>query len=131
MSDQISLRVKLDASIPKLLVKVSAQDACVFGLRNLGEVNLQKENSSSGSNPNCSKVAVINISHAVAQNEILMSSKLAETLSIQDGEFVGLKNQSGGTNGQKNSINSSTTVGNGFTDRTHNINVTSSFGATG
>ncbi|CAD7929510.1 unnamed protein product [Amoebophrya sp. A25] len=96
-------KVRMDTTIPKLLVKVSPQDAQAFGIKNLGEVSLRKLGGaafSSSANGGASsgvsllssalrdRVAVVNISNTVAGGEILMSVKLAEMLEVDEEQSV-------------------------------------------
>ncbi|CAD7941602.1 unnamed protein product [Amoebophrya sp. A120] len=76
--------VRMDTTIPKLLVKIAPEDASAFGIKNLGEVLLKKPNQSDAT----ARVAVVNISNTVASSDILMSVKLADLLELDEEEQV-------------------------------------------
>lgn len=60
------MRVRLDATIPKLLVKVSPEDARASGLKNLGEITLRKP----GTRKARERIAVVNIAGVVPRSEV-------------------------------------------------------------
>eukprot|EP00397_Hematodinium_sp_SG-2012_P000409 GEMP01000409.1.p1 GENE.GEMP01000409.1~~GEMP01000409.1.p1 ORF type:complete len:1601 (+),score=465.87 GEMP01000409.1:27-4829(+) len=75
------LRVRFEATIPKLLVKISIKDTGRrLSVPNLGEVMLRSNGKE--------RIAVINISSHVEAGEIVMSLKLAEMLKVVEGHTV-------------------------------------------
>mmetsp|Transcript_6393 Transcript_6393/g.15820 ORF Transcript_6393/g.15820 Transcript_6393/m.15820 type:complete len:1478 (-) Transcript_6393:254-4687(-) len=76
------LRARVEAGIPKLLVKINPQEAEAFGAKNLAEVTLRKVLALRG------QVAVLHLSRTVSLGEVLMSAKLADLLDIEDEESV-------------------------------------------
>lgn len=93
-SDRLFVRVRMDSTIPKLLVKVAPEDAVRHGVKNLGEVVLRKalcppsssssSSLSGGGGSGKERIAVVNISNTVSGGEVLMSVKLAEMLELDE-----------------------------------------------
>jgi len=82
MAAMITLRVRIEPRIPKLLVKINPEEAEGFAVKSLEEVTLKKVAASRG------HVAVLHMNQNVAPGELLMSLKLAEILDIQEDDTV-------------------------------------------
>eukprot|EP00929_Paragymnodinium_shiwhaense_P022395 TRINITY_DN1431_c0_g2_i4.p1 TRINITY_DN1431_c0_g2~~TRINITY_DN1431_c0_g2_i4.p1 ORF type:complete len:1618 (-),score=449.06 TRINITY_DN1431_c0_g2_i4:289-5142(-) len=78
----MALQVRIEAGIPKLLVKINPAEADGFAGKNLGEVMLRRVASQRG------HVAVLHMSQSVKMGELLLSAKLAEILGVEAGDCV-------------------------------------------